>query len=887
MSDPILTTKLYIPVPGREHIVRLRLIQCLDQGVKGKVTLISAPAGYGKTTLLSEWTAQSEMPVAWLTLDQNDNDLGRFLAYLIACLHSISLPIDVQILQLLQSKQTSQIDALLIPIVNQIAAEERRFALILEDYHLIQTKEIHDALVYLIDHIPSNMHLVISGRADPPLQLARLRARGEMTEIRAADLRFSVEEGHSLLNQVHGLVIPIEDIVSLIGRTEGWVAALQLAAIAANGKANVSEYINGITGTHNYIADFLASEVLNQQPEIIVDFLLKTSILEQFSGSLCDAVTGRNNSHQILKQLRDANLFLISLDDENLWFRYHQLFADLLNQRLLEAFPTEVPDLYRQASAWFRTNDYLAEAIECALKGNLMTEAADMIEEHAKAILMRSEIGTFIRWVKKLPDDLVYNKDLLCIYYAWALLHMGEDTQLAGKYLDHISPGNDQTTGQIEAVRSILAIYQGQPPEAIELATRALARLPDDDLFFRLTASWILSAALFISGDYSSGARILEEIAQIGVKSKNLLVAISALCRLGTYYTQLGDLCKAKELFDKALKLAIADSDRPLPIACEAMLGLGKIHWEWNQLEMASHHLLESVEYSKRWRETTAIESYVLLAHLNHSLGDDIKANQAIREAQNLAFQKTTTDIDDKFVASEEAYLHLRQGNLPAAEKWASERKFHLLLQEQDISTTPNRGADIVLRYELLVYARILLAQNQITKSLELLSLLLHSIESLGHLQKIIGAYTLKALCLRTQRKIPEALTALRKALDLAEKGGFQRIFLEEGTIIIEMLQQISDTSKSRYAAELLTAYHENIDKAPSGRNLSALVDPMSDREMDVLRLLETSMTSNEIAEVLHIAVSTARVHIKHIYAKLGVNRRFEAVAKAKDLQIL
>ncbi len=887
MSNPILTTKLYIPVPGREHIARVRLIQRLDQGAESKVTLISAPAGYGKTTLLSEWTAQSEMPIAWLTLDQNDNDLGRFLAYLIACLHSISIPIDVQILQLLQSKQTSWNDALLIPIVNQIAVEERRFALILEDYHLIQTREIHNALVYLIDHIPSNMHLVISGRADPPLQLARLRARGEMTEIRAADLRFSVEEGHSLLNQVHGLGIPIEDIVSLIGRTEGWVAALQLAAIAASGKINVSEYISGISGTHHYIADFLTAEVINQQPEAIADFLLKTSILEQFSGPLCDAVTGGENSQQILKLLRDANLFLISLDDENLWFRYHQLFADLLNQRLLETFPKQVPDLYRRASAWFQANDHLTEAIEYAIKGNLMPEAADMIERQAKATLMRTEIGTFIRWVRQLPDDLVYKKDLLCIYYAWALLHMGEDTQLAGKYLDHISLANDQTTGQIEAVRSILAIYRGQLPEAIELATRALASLPDDDLFFRLTASWNLSAARFINGDYGGGAQILEEVAQIGMKSKNLLVAISALCRLGTYYTQLGDLSKAKELFEKSLKLAIADSERPLPIACEAMLGLGKIYLEWNQLETASHHLVESVEYSKRWRETTAIESYVLLAHLNHSLGDDIKANQAIREAQNLAFQKTTTDIDDKFVASEEAYLHLRQGNLQAAEDWALKRGFHRLLQEQDISPTPTRGADIVLRYELLVYARFLLAQNQNTEALELVNTLLLSIEPLGHVPKTIEAHILMALGLHSQRKTSETLAALQEALDLAEKGGFKRIFLEQGPVIIELLRLIASTSKSSHAAKLLDVFQDNIEKIPSGGELSALVEQLSDREMEVLRLLDTSMTSNEIADALYIAVSTARVHIKHIYAKLGVSRRFEAVAKAKELQIL
>ena len=887
MSDPILTTKLYIPISGREHIERLHLIQRLDQGANGKFTLISAPAGYGKTTLLSVWSAQSEMPVAWLTLDQNDNDLGRFLAYLIASLHSINILIDAQILQPLQSKQSNQIETLLIPIVNQIVVEERRFALILDDYHLIQTKEIHDALVYLIDHLPSHMHLVISGRADPPLQLARLRARGEMAEIRAAELRFSVEEGQSLLNQIHGLGIPNDDIVSLIGRTEGWVAALQLAAIAVNGKANVSEYIAGITGAHNYIADFLVSEVLNRQPEIIVEFLLKTSILEQFSGSLCDAVTGRDDSRQILKQLRDGNLFLISLDDENLWLRYHQLFADLLNQRLLETFPTEVPDLHRRASAWFRDNDRLEEAIEYALKGNLMAEAADMIEAQAEAIMKRGEIETFIRWVKKLPNDLVYKKEILCIYYAWALLYVGEETQLAGKYLNHISPVNDQTAGQVEAVRSSLAIYQGQLPEAIELATRGLARLPDDDLFFRLIASWILSAALFISGDYGGGAKILEEIAQIGMKSKNLLVAISAFCRLGAYYTQLGDLFKSQEFFDKSLKLALTDSERPLPVACEMMLGLGKIYWEWNQLEIASGHLLDSVEFSKRWRKTTAIESYVLLAHLSHSLGDDIKADQAIREAKNLAFQKTTTDMDDKFVASEEAYLHLRQGNLQAAENWASERKFHLLLQEQDISTTANRGADVLLRYELLVYARILLAQNQITRALELLSLLLRSLESLGHLPKIIEIYILMALGLHSQRKTPEALTALRKALDLAEKGGFKRIFLEEGANMIEMLQQISNTSKSSYAAKLLVTYHENIDKAPAGTKLSALVEPLSDREMDVLRLLETPMTSNEIADALYIAVSTARVHIKHIYAKLGVNRRFEAVAKAKDLQIL
>jgi LuxR family maltose regulon positive regulatory protein len=407
MYSPLLQTKLFVPLARPDLVPRPHLLNKLNGGLSGKLTLISAPAGYGKTTLLSDWIDQSDIPFCWLALEENDNDVVRFLTYFTAALQTIEAGIGEQIVSLLHSPQEVPYETILIPLLNQVAQTGNHFALVLDDYHLIEGKDIQDALAFWLEHQPPTMHLVIASRSDPPLPLAKMRARREMMEVREADLRFSLDEADKLLNQVQNLNLSARDLQALTDRTEGWIVGLQMASFALMGNEDTSDYIQRFTGSHEYVADYLKDEVMNQLSDRVREFLLKTSILDRLTGRLCDAVANQTNSQHTLKQLKSSNLFLTSLDDESLWYQYHHLFADLLRQQLLESDADSVPSLYLRASHWFENNGYHPEAIEYALRGKHFERAIALIEQEAEQTLKRSEITTFLQWINRLPDELV------------------------------------------------------------------------------------------------------------------------------------------------------------------------------------------------------------------------------------------------------------------------------------------------------------------------------------------------------------------------------------------------------------------------------------------------------------------------------------------------
>ena len=600
-----------------EHLNR-----CLDR----KLTLISAPAGFGKTTLISEWRTHSQIPFCWVTLDESDNDISRFLAYLFTTLQSIDIPIDEQVLTLLGSPQQLKIETILIPLINQIANSPDRFVLVLDDYHVIQSREIHNALTFILDHQPPIMHLVIVTRADPPVGLARLRGRGQMTEIRSADLRFSAEEGYALLNEIGQLDLTSEEIASLINRTDGWVTALKLISISLTAKTDPGDYIQNFSGSQTYIAEYLTDEVIKQQPTHIQEFLLKTSVLDRLSGPLCDVVIGQENSQQLLERLWKENLFISALDDGNQGFRYHHLFASLLQQRLAAAHPGSLLNLYLNASKWFESNGYPNEAIEYALRGEHYQQAANLVDRYAKPTIIRSEVKTFIRWTAKLPADVVGQNPVLCILYAWAVLVTEGRTQVAHNYLAKVTPEDEHTASQLKTVQAILSIFDGRYTEAIELCRDALDQLPADDYFFRTIAAWNLCGSLAVNGETEAGLEVLEQVAESSLASQNYLVAIIALCRRATFSAQMGKLHHAKELFDQAIAIASHEQEHPLPVVSEAFMGVGKVYWEWNQHKFARKYLLESITHSKRWREFTTIDSYVTLAQIYQTYGDNADA---------------------------------------------------------------------------------------------------------------------------------------------------------------------------------------------------------------------------------------------------------------------
>jgi len=888
MLRTLVQTKLYIP-PLRPNLVpRPHLFDKLNAGLSGKLTLVSAPAGFGKSTLLSHWISQSEINFCWVTLEENDNDIIRFLAYFIAALQTIDVAVGDQLLSLFHSSQQEQVKAVLVPLINQVAQTKNRFALVLDDYHLIESQDIHQGLSFWLEHQPPTMHLVIAGRSDPPLPLAKMRARREMTEIRESDLRFSIDESDNLLNQFLGLNLSREDIKAMVNRTEGWIAGLQLASIALQGKKDMSGYIQGFTGSQEYIADYLSDEVMNHQSKQVQEFLLKTSILEHLSSQLCDAVTEQKDSQQILQQLRSSNLFLTPLDDQGQWFRYHQLFADLLHQRLLESHADEVPHLYLKASRWFEEKDLLAEAIEYALRGSYFDRAIALLESAAEETIKSSEIATFMRWIEKIPEDLVRSSVTLSIYYAWALLIRNGRPQVAESYLESIVLQDSQVISRLMAVKSMLSMYQRQYPTAVSLASQALEELPEDDILFRELAAWNLSAALFMSGDKEGGEAILEEVAEVSRLSGNLLVAVIALCRLALARMQQGELHKPKELFQQALEIATDDQCNMLPVACEALIGLGTIHWELNELDLAHEYLLEGIELSKKWRQQSAIIGYVTLAHLNQSQGDVTLAGQMMEKAKSLASGTIATEADDRYVALQQAHLWLRQEDLPAARRWAHECGFDDDTYRRELQTSDNIGAHLIRHYELIVLARILIAGKRLAEALELVDRIFPFMEKMGILEKMVEIHILKAIIYRGLVKSNRANSSLATAVSLAKPEGHIRPFLEEGSVLVQILKSVAAQGvETEFIHDILSASIESPSASFNQKKRLELVESLSDRELEVLQLLATDLTVPEIANKMYLAVSTVRSHVKNIYGKLNVHSRFEAVIKGQELGLL
>jgi LuxR family maltose regulon positive regulatory protein len=888
MLRTLVQTKLYIP-PLRPNLVpRPHLFDKLNAGLSGKLTLVSAPAGFGKSTLLSHWISQSEINFCWVTLEENDNDIIRFLAYFIAALQTIDVAVGDQLLSLFHSSQQEQVEAVLVPLINQVAQTKNRFALVLDDYHLIESQDIHQGLSFWLEHQPPTMHLVIAGRSDPPLPLAKMRARREMTEIRESDLRFSIDESDNLLNQFLGLNLSREDIKAMVNRTEGWIAGLQLASIALQGKKDMSGYIQGFTGSQEYIADYLSDEVMNHQSKQVQEFLLKTSILEHLSSQLCDAVTEQKDSQQILQQLRSSNLFLTPLDDQGQWFRYHQLFADLLHQRLLESHADEVPHLYLKASRWFEEKDLLAEAIEYALRGSYFDRAIALLESAAEETIKSSEIATFMRWIEKIPEDLVRSSVTLSIYYAWALLIRNGRPQVAESYLESIVLQDSQVISRLMAVKSMLSMYQRQYPTAVSLASQALEELPEDDILFRDLAAWNLSAALFMSGDKAGGEAILEEVARVSLRRGNLLVAVIALCRLALARMQQGELHKPKELFQQALEIATDDQGNMLPVACEALIGLGTIHWEWNELDLAHEYLLEGIEFSKKWRQQPAITGYVTLAHLNQSQGDVTLAGQMMEKAKALASGTVATEADDRYVALQQAHLWLQQGNLPAARRWAHECGFDDDTYQRELQTSDNIGADLIRHYELIVLARILIAGKRLAEALELVDRIFPFMEKMGILEKMVEIHILKAIIYRGLVKSNRANSSLATAVSLAKPEGHIRPFLEEGSVLVRILKSVAaQRVETEFIQDILSAAFDSPSASIKHGKRLELLEPLSDRELEVLQLLATDLTVPEMADKMYLAVSTVRSHVKNIYGKLNVHSRYEAVHKAQEYGLL
>ena len=909
MTTLLLATKLYIPPVRPKLVSRPRLIERLSAGLHRKLTLISAPAGFGKTTLLSEWVSDFRLPiadsrlatdddsienrkpvlspaeasqienrVAWLSLDEDDNDPARFLAYVVAALQTIEGNVGKGLLAALQSPGAVNVELVLTTLLNEIAEFPDNVVLVLDDYHVIESQPVDKALTFTLDHLPPQMHLVIASRSDPSLPLSRLRAGGQMTEIRAADLRFTLDEITTFLDKVMGLNLSAENVAALETRTEGWIAGLQLAALSIKGlkrSSDVTDFVNRFTGSNRYIQDYLADEVLQQRPKGTKDFLLQTSILNRLSGPLCDAVTEQKNSQAILEALESANLFIVPLDNERRWYRYHHLFADLLRQRLHQQQPDHVAGLHIRASAWYEDNGLEIEAFHHAAAANDVERAERLIEGKGMPLHFRGAVAPVLNWLESLPTTVLDARPSLWTTYASTLLVTGQTTnveqklQAAEAALQGAEP-DDKTqdlVGRIAAIRATLAATQYQVETIIAQSRRALEYLHPDNLAFRTFTTWKLGYAYHLQGDRAAASRAYTEAISIGQASGNIITTIVATIGLGSLQEAENQLYLAAQTYRRVLQLF---GDQPLPVACEAYLGLARIFYEWNDVDAAQQHGQQSIQLARQEENTDRFVSCeVFLARLKLAQGDVAgaaailaKAGQSVRQ-HNFVYRMPE-------VAAAQVRQLLHQGNLAAA-------------------------AHLAQTHELPIsQARVHLAQGDTSAALAALGPLRQQMEAKGWEDERLKVMVLQAVAHHAHGEKDKAVQLLGDALALAEPGGFIRTFVDEGIPMAQLLLEAAAHGiMPDYTRKLLAAFEAGEQRSKSKPHLPTpppsqpLVEPLSPRELEVLQLIAEGLSNREISERLFLALDTIKGHNRRIYGKLGVKNRTQAVNKARSLNIL
>jgi LuxR family maltose regulon positive regulatory protein len=873
MTISILATKLYIPPIRPELVSRPRLIERLNAGLHRKLTLISAPAGFGKTTLLSEWVAGCGRPVAWLSLDEGDNDLACFLTYLVAALQTIEGNVGQGLLAALQSPGPVNVEPVLTTLLNEIAGLPDNSVLALDDYHVIESQPVDNALAFTLDHLPPQMHLVIASRSDPSLPLSRLRAGGQMTEIRAHDLRFTHDEISTFLDKVMGINLSAENVAALEARTEGWIAGLQLAALSMQGlkrNSDIADFVNSFTGSDRYIQDYLADEVLQQRPKGTKDFLLQTSILNRLSGPLCDAVTEQKNSQAILEALEAANLFIVPLDNERRWYRYHHLFADLLRQRLHHQQPDNVADLHIRASAWYEENGLEIEAFHHAAAANDVEHAVRLVEGEGMPLLFRGVVAPVLNWLESLPTTVLDARPSLWVTYASALLSAGQlasveqKLQAAEAALQAAEP-NDKTrdlVGHIASMRATLAISQHQVETTIAQSRRALEYLHPDNLPVRTAATWNLGYAYQLRGDRAAASRAYTEALSISQASGNTIITILATIGLGNIQAAENQLHLAAQTYQRAMQLA---GEHPLPLTCEACLGLARLFYEWNDLDAAQRHGQQSVQLARQIETSDIpIAGGVFLARLKLAQRDVAGAAAILDEARQFVRQHNFTYRMPE-VAAAQVLMLIQQGDLAAAAH---------LAQAHDLPTSQ---------------ARVHLARGDTSAALAVLDPWRQQMEAKGWQDERLKVMVLQAVAHHAHGEKDKAVQLLGDALALAEPGGFIRTFVDEGIPMAQLLLEAAARGMMPdYTGKLLAAFEAEEQKSEGiCPPFQPLVEPLSQRELEVLQLVAQGLSNREISERLFLALDTVKGHNRRIYGKLGVKNRTQAVNKARALNIL
>lgn len=904
VSTMLLQTKLFVPAPGDALVARPRLLAALDAGLAGKLTLVSAPAGFGKTTLVAEWVQQQRgaaLQVAWVALDEQDNDPSRFFSYVLGALQSVHGAIGQD---LAQASQLPAPEAIVSVLINDVTAVTRsgdlngRLLLVLDDYHAIQSRAIHEAMAFFLDHMPPAMHLVLLSRADPPLPLARLRARRQMQEIRARDLRFSHAEAAAFLQHVMGLELSKDDVATLERRTEGWIAGLQLAAHSLQLQDDKSAFLAAFAGDDRYVADYLLEEVLLLQPAALQTFLLRTSILARFNAALCDAVARVEDSQTTLEYLEQANLFLLPLDNRRQWYRYHQLFADLLRERLGESYD-DVAELHRRASRWYAANGFFTEAVQHALAAGDHAAAAELIETGGAVMFLRSELTTLTGWQAQLPAQVLAQRPALCMQFAWAWLATGHPaacenclraietavnfpmSALAAQP-DALEPAARAALVEVTVLRSRLALDQLRVSEALSLAERVLPYLRDatGPVLYN-TPRALLPVALFnmgvahqMLGRLEAAAPALTESAVLGRVDGNVHIYVLAMGRLANVQRLQGNLQRAAQTCRTALEFLGQQGQGVTPLAGLLYAELGTVLYEWNDLALAREHLERGIALAKPWSSWEALlPGYLGLALVARAVGNWDEALEAL-----------------------EVLVDSTPDNATAVAPLASVMRARLLAEQGDRQAAARCLSRLDLRSEIpalreaesvqLLRAWLLLGEHKKVEAE--LPRLLHAAENGRRWERVLELLLIQTVNLARQERSNEALAALRQALHLGESESFVRVFLDWGAPLAALLYSILDTGHAaEYVGHLLAEFDTPLSASEAPDVVEPVLEPLSERELEVLVLMADGMTNREIGRELVITHGTVKVHAHNIYGKLNVDGRIRAVAKARSLGLI
>jgi LuxR family maltose regulon positive regulatory protein len=940
IEQPLLRTKLAAPQIPPQFVHRPRLTEQISRGVKGPLTLLAAPAGFGKTNLLIEWTEETDLPVAWLTLDSDDNEAGRFFRYLITALQTLEPGLGAEALDFIQSTRGERLDVGLTLLINEIAALPQEMAVVLDDFHAIHEPAILQGLRFFLKHRPRNLHLVLATRSEPALELAFLHARGQVVELGTADLRFTGEEVALLFRQFLGVSLPVETVQVLAERTDGWVTALQMAALSLRHEADPAALLANLQGDAHYLIDFLAEEVLDRQPKEIRQFLLRSAILDLLNGRLCEAVVNPEAQPGygavMLNRLEQAQLFIIALDEKREWFRYHRLFTDFLRHVQAKINPAEIPTLHKRAATWFEQNGNLDEACQHALAAGDGQWAADLIERNIQPLIKTGQNISLSRWLGKLPDALIRHRPRLGLACAWGAMTTYQ-LDRAHYWLDEVQRSLEQFEaasgtaemgereigkggyedaelrnfrGALAASYSLLAILTGDMERGAEFARQATHYLQEEDPFLQSFLALDDSLYFSLAADTPKAIESLRHTVRMARPVNNLLVMIIASCQVAEIQARQGQLSQAWATLEKAQYVASGPAGEPLPFASLVEIGFGAILLEQDKLEEANAYLERGWRMTRSWWSFGSLYGLLVLARLRLAQGDADSLQAIMSEAWSMALSTESSRWDDALVAAVAVRLALLGEDRAAAERWWKKGGFPDLTETITLADYPY----YVFEYLLLTQARFLLVRGQDTgkahelqQALAVLKLLLAEAERYQRVTSQIEILVLQAL-VEFVLQDSRASDTLLKALALGEPEGYRRIYLEEGRRLITLLRQCRTAQQAAggylpspaFVDSLLGAIQGSGGDGPADQQTSerpaqpmtndeedGLPISLSARELEVLALIAAGQSNQEIAAQLYLALNTVKRHAYNIYSKLDVTKRTQAIAKARRLGLV